>query len=83
MDFEVYQEDTPEQARFRKEVRTWLESNVSSSRSAETEASRTAERAQELEQQRREFRRRLGAPGPPAAPSATGWGRDYGSVSVT
>ena len=79
MDFEVYQEDTPEQARFRKEVRTWLESNVSSSRSAETEASRTAERAQELEQQRREFRRRLGAQGW-LVPT---WPKEYGGGGLS
>lgn len=79
MDFEVYQEDTPEQASFRREVRIWLESNVSSSRRTETEASRAAERAQELEQQRREFRRRLGAQGW-LVPT---WPKEYGGGGLS
>jgi len=63
MDFEVYQEDTPEQARFRHEVRDWLDKNVSRSRRSESEEEMTAEVARELEQERRAFRRRLGAQG--------------------
>jgi len=63
MDFEVYQEDTPEQARFRQEVRDWLGKNVSRSRRSESEEEMTAEVARELEQERRAFRRRLGAQG--------------------
>jgi len=63
MDFEVYQEDTPEMARFRQEVRSWLGGNLPATPRPGPAENSTPEWTVRLEEARREFRRRLGAQG--------------------
>lgn len=79
MDFEVYREDTPELAQFRQEVRAWLAAHVPKVRRPSPGEELTPEWARELEEARREFRRRLGAKGW-LVPT---WPTEYGGAGLS